>query len=336
MRNPTRSAFSLLALVVILIPISFAFAQQQNPSDAVRQSKEEDLIRFNTTLVTTPVSVLDRNGRFISNLKGEQFHIYEDGIEQQIAYFESVESPFTVALLLDTSDSTQIKLKDIQNAAIAFVGQLRPDDRVMVIAFDSGIEMLAEATSDHNILNEAIHRARTGGGTSVYDTIDVVVKRRLNNIRGRKAIVLFTDGVDTTSRNMTYESALYAAEELDAPVYAIQYNTYDALAGGQSMGLSQNRTPKGEPLNLAYERGNRYLRLLADRTAGRLLYAGTPKHLAESFTRIAAELRQQYSLGYYPKNHTSSREKRGLKVRVSVPNVVVRARKTYIYHWPTK
>ena len=332
----------LLALLATLIVVSPSYAQKKNPTDAAQAAaSQEDVVRVNTNLVTVPVSVMDRQGRFITDLLEEQFHLYEDGVEQRIAYFESVEGPFTVALLLDTSDSTQFKLKDIQNAAVAFVGQLRPDDRVIVVAFDSGIRELTEATNDHNVLSEAIRHTRTGGGTSLYDAFDLIVRRRLGQVRGRKAIVLFTDGVDTTSRKATYESTLRNAEELDALVYSIQYNTYNDSTDSQSNGTAQGQrvrlaTPKGESLSVAYERANRYLRLIADKTGGRIFYANTIKNLTTSFARIAAELSQQYSLGYYPQNQTSERQRRELKVRVTVPNVVVRARKSYVYRQPSR
>src|SRR5207249_3633271 len=103
---------------------------------------EGDIVRVNTTLVSIPVSVMDRDGKYIPNLRKEDFRIWEDGVEQQVAYFASTEKPFTVALLIDTSGSTREKLQDIQDAALAFVDKLRADDRVMVISFDEQIRVL--------------------------------------------------------------------------------------------------------------------------------------------------------------------------------------------------
>src|SRR5437867_5871329 len=95
-----------------------------------------DVVRVDTTLVSIPVSVMDRDGKYIPNLRKEDFRLWEEGVEQQAAYFGSTEKPFTVALVLDTSGSTREKLGDIQDAAIAFVDQLRSNDRVMVVSFD--------------------------------------------------------------------------------------------------------------------------------------------------------------------------------------------------------
>ncbi len=300
-----------------------------------------DVVRVSTSLVTVPVKVMDQRGRFIPGIEPGQFHLYENGIEQEIAFFEKAEKPFTVALLLDTSSSTKFKLNEIQDAAIAFVGQLRADDRVIVAAFDKKVTILAEATSDRGLLQDAIRRAQTGGRTSLYNAIDVIVNQRLSRISGRKAIVLFTDGVDTASLGATYQGTLRASEELDALVYAVRYNTYDDATKDAVRGLplgqtaySDLRTASGERLNVAYARADRYLHLMTNNSGGRFFYADTLKHLTEVFTHIAKELREQYSLGYYPKNHGPGADQRRINVKVSMPGVVVRARKSYAFKPP--
>ncbi len=186
---------------------------------------EGDVLRVNTALVTVPVSVMDRNGKYIPDLSREDFHIFDEGIEQRVAYFATVDQPFTVALVIDTSGSTDFRLEDIQQAAIAFVNQLKPEDRVMIISFDDQINVLTRPISDRDELIKAIRRTRTGGGTRLYDAVDQVIKKHLKPINGRKAMVLFTDGVDTTSRQASYDSTLRAAEELDALIYPVSYET---------------------------------------------------------------------------------------------------------------
>src|SRR4030095_11228791 len=185
-----------------------------------------DVVRVNTTLVTLPVSVMDRDGRYIPNLRKEDFRLWEEGVEQNVAFFSSVDKPFSVVLMLDTSGSTRFRLDEIQDAAITFVSQLRQDDRVMVVSFDDSIRILSEFTSDRSRLRNAIRRTEPGDGTKLYEAVDLVMNQRLNSESGRKAIVLFTDGVDTTSRHATYASNVRDAEELDALIYPVQYNTY--------------------------------------------------------------------------------------------------------------
>ncbi|HSQ24204.1 MAG TPA: VWA domain-containing protein [Pyrinomonadaceae bacterium] len=187
---------------------------------------EGDVVKIDTTLVSIPVSVMDRDGKFIPNLSQNDFHVWEDGVEQRVAYFASTEKPFTVVLMIDTSGSTRFRLEEIQDAAIAFVEQLRADDRVMVVAFSDKIRFLSQPTNDRNRLREAIRRTEPGSGTRLYDAVDEVINQHLNQIQGRKAIVLFTDGVDTTSRQGTYESNVRDAEELDALIYPVEYDTF--------------------------------------------------------------------------------------------------------------
>jgi VWFA-related protein len=317
---------------------------------------EGDVVRVETALVSIPVSVSDRDGRYIPDLRQEDFRIFEDGVEQRVAYFASVEKPFTVALVIDVSDSTRFRLDEIQDAAIAFIDQLRPDDRVLIISFDDKVHVLAEATNDRNELRSAIRRTRTGGGTSLYDAVDFVINQRFNRIDGRKAVVLFTDGVDTTSKRASYESNVRDAEELDALIYPVQYDTYQANA---PMGRTSGRRPSagetavgiligilgggnvgiggggggggGRGTNRAdYDRADRYLGDLAQRTGARRYRAESTRNLEESFQLIAEELRRQYSLGYYPETVAQTGQRRQIKVRVNRPNLIVKSRDSYI------
>ena len=324
-----------------------SYGQQQKPAGIV--SQDIDIVRIDTTLVTLPVRVRDRHGKFTTGLTREQFHVYEDGVEQEIAYFEApVEpndstadysfKPLTVALLLDVSDSTQFKLAQIQSTAIAFVDLLRPGDRVVVAAFDKGVQILAEATDDRDVVRAALRRARSGGGTSLYQALDSIISR-LNRTGGRKAIVLLTDGVDTSSKGVTSESTIRAAEQSYISIYPIQYNTYgdfadnsvrETYAAGE-FSQTAHMTKNGEPASEAYQRATLYLRLLADKTGAYFQYADSVKNLKRSFESIAAQLRRQYTIGYYPKNKTIDGAQRLIKVDVGLPKVTAHTRKSYIY-----
>jgi len=320
---------------------------------------EGDVVRIDTNLVTVPVSVLDRDGRFISDLRREQFNVLENGVEQKIAYFEPTEKPFTVALLLDTSGSTFFHLWEIKEAAINFAKQLRPQDRVLIVTFDRLVMLLTEATNDLNVVTEVVQRnANTGFSTRLYDAIDLVIKARLNKIEGRKAIVLFTDGVDTASYEATYQSTLRKVDELDVLIYPIQYDTTDFVDAQtrtnatvttttirrrhfptQSSSQVTYGTPKASGPGTSigdYELADQYLHQLATKTGGRLYTANDRTQLSESFSKIAEELRHQYRLGYYPQTTLQSGERREIKVRVNQPNVAVRARDSYVQRVTTK
>src|SRR6266404_4759184 len=318
---------------------------------------EGDVVRVNTSLVTVPVSVLDRQGRFIANLQREDFRVFENGIEQSIAYFEPAEKPFTVALLLDTSASTHFHLSEIREAAIEFAKQLRPQDRVLIVSFNDEVLLLTEATNDLNLIETVIEEnANTGNSTRLYDAVDLTIKERLNKIKGRKAMVLFTDGVDTSSQQASYQSTLRQVEELDALIYPIEYDTSDYLNAMQGVGngtvtvttrrsglfgttTSQqtynvpvnNGIPLPGTTKADYDRADHYLHALADKTGGRLYQANDTTQLAQAFTRIAEELRRQYGLGYYPKTDNSeASERRLIRVKVRQPNLAVKARDSYV------
>ncbi|HEY0723128.1 MAG TPA: VWA domain-containing protein, partial [Pyrinomonadaceae bacterium] len=197
--------------------------KQDDPTVAAPEEVDAgDVVRVSTTLVTIPVSVMDRDGRYVPNLQKEEFRIWEDGVEQEVAFFQSVDKPFSVVLMLDTSPSTQFRLEDIQDAAISFVNQLRSDDKVMVVSFNDDIKILSEFTTDRSKLQRAIQRSKTDDGTRLYDAVDMVINQQLSRVQGRKAIVLFTDGVDTTSRRASYDSNIMDAQELDALIYPVQ------------------------------------------------------------------------------------------------------------------
>jgi Ca-activated chloride channel family protein len=319
--------FLLLATLILIV----GHAQQPKPKPAEQQTST---IRIDTTLVNVPVSVLDRSGKFIANLRREDFRLFEDGVEQEITHFKNIEEPVTVALLLDISDSARIKFDEIKMAAIAFVDQLRPQDRALVVVFDSRVTVMAEPSDDKERVRNAIIRTVSGGGTSVYDAVRLTFREQLSRVQGRKAVVLFTDGVDLHSKQATAESTLALAEENDAPVYAIRYDTYEEDSRiripGPS-GMSGVMTTRDTPGKKEYELAQKYLFSLSEVSGGRYFFADKLENLKQSFAKIAEELKQQYVIGYYPSNVNSAKKRRGVKVKVGLPNVAVRARKSYVY-----
>jgi Ca-activated chloride channel family protein len=336
-------------------------AQKDQTPSGPEEVDAGDVIRINSTLVTIPVSVMDRDGRYVPNLQKEEFRVWEDGVEQDVAFFQSVDKPFSVVLMLDTSPSTQFRLEDIQDAAISFVNQLRNDDRVMVVSFNDDIKILSEFTTDRRKLERAIQRARTDDGTRLYDAVDMVINQQLSRVQGRKAIVLFTDGVDTTSRRANYDTNVMDAQELDALIYPVQYDTsqdmnagnfpigridvWDQILGGIFGGgrrggrnggggggggggyPSRRGTARGD-----YEIGNEYLVALANGTGGREYHADSLQNMSSAFANVAEELRRQYSIGYYPKRPPQPGQRRQIRVRARQPNLAVRARDSYIFN----
>ncbi|HWF89684.1 MAG TPA: VWA domain-containing protein [Pyrinomonadaceae bacterium] len=312
------------------------------------ETVEGDVIRFDTALVTVPVTVMDRNGRYVPQLRREQFRLEENGVEQKIAYFATTDAPFSVVLLIDTSGSTQVRLDDIHDAAINFVGKLKETDSVMVMSFDDRIQVQCKPTTDRNVIEKAIRHTRTGGGTRLYDAVDDILRKQLNTIQGRKAVVLFTDGVDTTSHRASYDSTLRLAEESDAPIYSVDYDTSGFAGGGMGGGIplpggrgrilglplpSPGGIPGGIPGSSPgdYRRAVAYLHALSNATGGRFYSGDSMFGIAQAFTWIAEELGRQYSLGYYPSTPGKDGERRQIKVKVTESDLVVKGRDSYIY-----
>ena len=339
----------------------------------------------------------------------EDFTLYEDDAKQEIVFFATVSEPFHVVLMLDTSASTQDKLGQIKSAATSFVEQLKPADRVKIIAFDDAVRDLCEFTSDRTELRQAIDRTQPGRGTKLYDAVTLAL-RAMRSIQGRKAIVLFTDGVDRTSDNARYEDNIEGVEESGVIVYPIRYDTRaeteamlrsqgglggvikrppvgttpPTVPGGDRpqlppIGGPTTRDPRippvgappgspyprntpypgGRPddrlpdsrfpqdnrvpdvryprrddglsaeLDAAYRVADRYLAEIAAKSGGTVTRADTLYSLPAAFARIAAELRTQYALGYYPSNSARDGSYRKIQVRTKRKNVAIRARPGY-------
>lgn len=323
---------------------------------------EKDVIRVDTDLVTVPVRVSDRGGRFAAGLKKENFHIFEDGKEQEISYFSNIEEPFTIALVLDMSYSATFKINEIHSAAIAFLNQLHPNDKIMVVSFDEEVHVLCPPTNDRQRLARAINSTQIASGTSLYEAMDLVINKQLKKISGRKAIVLFTDGVDTTSRRASDYNNLSDVYELDALIYPIEYDTFSDVqamknkpvmnpgGGGQPSSTSVPHMPSttkspfpfpiptsgaGTPSDQGtsaedYRKAHDYLDQLANRTSGRIYEANTLVNLSAAFSNIANELRQIYSLGFYPPPGEKEGKRRQLKVKVDMKGLAVQARDSYV------
>jgi Ca-activated chloride channel family protein len=331
--------------------------KSEKPDDAITESTvnpngetvEGDVIRFDTALVMVPVTVTDRSGGYVPQLRRDQFRITENGVEQKIAYFAATDAPFSVVLLIDTSGSTDFRLRDIQDSAMKFVEKLKPTDSVMVMSFDDRIEVQCRATTDRDEIEKAIRRTRTGGGTRLYDAVDDVLRKQLITMPGRKAVVLFTDGVDTTSRRASYDSTIRLAEESDVPIYSVDYDT-SGFGGPMGQGRGGRGTIFGIPLPTPgipgttqpgsspgdYRRAVGYLHALSNSTGGRFYSGDSLFGIGQAFTWIAEELGRQYSLGYYPSTPGKDGERRQINVKVTESDLVVKARDSYIYSGKSK
>ena len=304
---------------------------------------EDEVIRVETDLIMVPARITDRRGKAVSDLKRAEFKIFENGVEQPIAYFAVDSQPFTVALVLDMSYSSVFKLGEIQYAAYEFINQLKPEDKVMVVAFDEKPHVLCEPTNNRMALKLAIDSTRISSGTALYETLDLVLNEKLARVTGRKAVVLLSDGVDTTKGGLDAESILKSVAETEALVYPIQYDTYEDVQKSRKnaaeVAYDEDDRPylvkrpkiKGEREE-DYKAASEFLKTLSEQTGGDVFNVASTVNLASAFAQIAENLRRIYTLGYYPGADREVGIRYGIKVRVYRPNLIIKARGGYIFN----
>jgi Ca-activated chloride channel family protein len=327
------------SLSFILILFFFADAQaRQNP-----KSKDDDPpIKLESTLVQVPVTVKNLRGAYVADLKQKDFALYEDGVRQEIELFKTVDEPFSVALLVDSSGSTADQIEQIRQAVTAFLDNLRDRDRAMILEFNDSVRTLCELTSDREQLRASLAQIRTGEFTQVYEAVYTAVWEKFEKVEGRKAVIVFTDGIDTASSEISDEDTLDAIVEMEnVVVYPIRYGTRrDVLrrrARKYKPDIASDDPDPGKYLpekdrreiDRAYRKADSYLHRLAELSGGVIEYADTTSDLKDAFQRIAKELRQQYLLGFYPTNTSKSRAARRIKVNVLGEGYKVRARPAY-------
>jgi Ca-activated chloride channel homolog len=338
---------------------------------------EGDVVRVDTQLVSIPAAVYDHTGRLMISLRAENFTVYEDGRPQRISNFSTTEAPFEVALLLDTSGSTRSDVALIRRAANAFIDALRPGDRVAIIAFNSRqdgksrlatVDLASPLTSERKALREALEKIGTSNGTPFYDALeqiadDVFKEQPREEVRGRRAVVALTDGVDSTSI-AEYSDAHDKLLRAGVACFFIQVNTEDfvedrLMKDCQDDGaLTLSRTqlqryrrifvPRADASDYEsfcqmgpfermqisrdlYNLARREMNDLARASGGRNFVAADLRDARAAFAQVAVEIGTQYSLGYYPTNKT--RDGRFRAIRVEVRGVAggaqVRAREGY-------
>lgn len=287
--------------------------------------RDDGAITLEAPLVNVNVSVTDPSGRAITDLTKEDFTVYEDGVAQTITHFSSVEAPFDLVLLLDTSGSTESKITVMKRAAQRFVDLIGPEDRMAVFAFTRRLWLIAPFTRQRFVLKESIERISGGGGTAFYEALWQTLDALNRQSNRRRAIVVMTDGVDNSigqpeqyPSRYTFEELFRRVEESDVIIYPIYLDTEEEMVRRQRRESSRS---------YAIARGQ--LAQLAEQTGGTLYRAATVHDLAGVYERVASELRTIYSLAYSPADAARDGRWRALRVEVHRPNVKIKSRRGY-------
>lgn len=326
-----------LAITAALLMMPMVAAQSlpqssQNPQS--QQAEAAGAIKLSATLVQVPVIVRHPGGRYVTDLRQQDFQLFEDGEAQEIEFFGSINEPFQVALLIDASGSTVSQLERIKDSALTFISKLKDNDQVLVIGFHDSVQVLCDLTGDRQILTRAIRSIRPGEYTQVYEAVYTAVWERLSSINGRKAVILFSDGIDTASSEIQMEDTLDAiVESEDVLIYPIRYNTRADIERRLREKLADSSAEKAaqewRKLDHLYQTADQYLYKIAELSGGTLERADDLDALDQAFGKIAEELRHQYLLGYYPRRSVADDAERRIRVTIRRSGLRVRARPGY-------
>jgi Ca-activated chloride channel family protein len=262
-------------------------------------------LHVDTTLVQIPVAVTDAQNRFVLGLQKEDFHVSEDGVEQNVVHFSGEDAPLSVGLVFDESGSMDYKFRTSQAAAAQFLKTMNADDETFLVEFGDSAKVSVGFTTHTDEIQNALKKAQPGGLTAMLDAINIALREMKKARNSRKAIVIVSDGGDNHSQ---YTSAQIESlvREADVQIYAM---------GVFEPGLPVGLTPEEVS-------GPKLLSEIATQTGGRAFSAALTNDLPSVAARIAVELRNQYVLGYYPKDQARDGKYRHVEVKLAQPRGV--------------
>ncbi len=298
---PFRAGAFVCAGVLVGACISVLAQHGPNGDDSKRRANESPVvIRERTDLVNLTVSVTDRNGRAVTGLAPQEIEVYEDKIKQKIEYCETEDAPISVGLVIDVSGSMRNKMEQARAALEAFVESSHEDDDFFLVGFNHRSKLLAEF-SDGESLPRRLNLIAAQGETALYDAIHIGVEKTMQGRHRKRALIVISDGQDNASK-YTLDQLRQRLKESDVQLYCV--------------GIV--RSSSNEKAELRQElRGKMILDEIARLTGGRALFVNSASELEETTSRLALELRRQYSLGYTPTNQLRDGKWRKIRVRVT-------------------
>lgn len=328
-----RARLSGLVLFLSLFLLASSVSAQSGRRPDRVEGEDNTLVKVKTSEVLLTVTVKNQYGKLATGLAERDFIVVENGQRQQITSFNIREVPINVVLLLDASGSVFSEMKEIRAAAVQFVEQLRPQDRVSVIQFAEKVELIQNWTSNVSDLKHAINwRYRPGESTNLWDAVYLAAEEKLSQVEGRKAIVILTDCDDTQSK-VTREQAYWAAIRSGASIYVVSKaqalaNSIRKNYGGFSGAVAGTRGQAQAVIDhlLLAEQS---MSALAEKTGGALFAPPSNKELTQAFLQIVEELKNQYLITYTPSLDTRDGAFRTIKVLLTRPGLVVNHKEGY-------
>jgi Ca-activated chloride channel homolog len=265
------------------------------------QTDQSKKIVVPTDMVALHATVTDERGQFVADLKSENFRVFEDKIEQKLSVFSRSDVPVTMGLVIDNSGSMREKRAQVNEAALTFVKTSNPQDEAFVVNFNDEyyLDTNEDFTSDATELNEALSRIDTRGSTALYDAIVGSLDHVKKGHKDKKVLLVITDGDDDASR-LTLEQTLKAAEQSDAAIYTI--------------GVFSDDDRKNEKKTIRHSK--KVLSELAEATGGMAYFPESLDEIVPVCTQVARDIRNQYTLGYYPSNTTRDGTFRAVQIEL--------------------
>ena len=304
------AAIASLALAAVA-PVAAQSSAGQNPYPVFRSG---------VSLVAVNVTVTGPDKRFVTGLDAVDFAVYEDGIQQDLQFFESSAVPLDLIVLIDASSSMRHRLEMVHQAALGFINTLRPGDRGAVVAFSDNVSVAQGLTGDRALLESAIRGIAASGGTALNNAVYVALKQFGRNARDtsqirRQAIAVLSDGNDTASL-LSFDDVLEVAHKSGVSIYPI------------SLASDFDPQPSGAG---RFSQAHYSMRKLAQETGAQAFFPAKVQELPAIYAAIAQELSYQYSIGYAPRDARSDGRFRRISVRVTTrPELKPRARTGYI------
>jgi Ca-activated chloride channel homolog len=338
-KSTRKPILQLLLSLTLLAPVLGGSHRAQGSKPQEDSTDSTFSLKVNVDLVVLNFAVVDENGRSVIDLRQEDFSLYEDGVLQTITEFLPTKAPFNLSLVLDTSSSVRPSLQLIQKAGIEFAHQLRPNDRIGIVVFNSSVSQLLGFTSDRKLVVRSLNNltVSTFGGSKVYDAIAQAVYRLRELSTGRNAIVILSDGMENASR-IKFDGLRLLLAQSDAVLYPVtvlnkqrQQDKLEAYIRSrpESDPYMANARASLAVLSEIYQLQTERLLTLARDSGGKVFVVSHLSDLADEYAKIAQELRNTYSVAYYPTNTRRDGSLRKVRVEGKNPNHRIRTRSSY-------
>lgn len=332
-------AFITTSVTVVMLSTSVAQQPQTRPRQVLQQPAprpspqgvdQDDVLRIDTELVTLTATISDTRGRYRAGLRQSDFTIYEDGVKQELAYFNSDRVPMSLGILFDTSGSMNDKIDGVKDAVQHFVKSVAPGDEIFLIRFSDDAELVQDFTDDRQRIARAVEGLEPQGSTSLYEAVQLGLQKMNSGKHRKRALLLVTDGKDTASR-VKFNDVLALARKSEVIIYAM------GIGHGEkgSFGHDNSRGILGSIFGSQSDDVDmKVLNAFADTTGGRGFnlenaHSGGRDLIDEAAEEVASELKQQYTLGYRPTNRNRDGSFRQIKVETADKSLRVRTKRGY-------